>query len=42
MEMYKKAQREKHHDRFSMIQTYKNQREREFNSEAIEKYHEDC
>jgi hypothetical protein len=42
MEMFKKAQREKHQDRFSMIQTYKNQREKEHTTEAIEKFHEDC
>lgn len=42
MELITKAQREKHQDRFSLIQNFKNQQAREFTHEAMEKFKEDC
>jgi hypothetical protein len=42
MELITKAQREKHQDRFSLIQNFKNQQAREFTQEAMEKFKEDC
>ena len=39
---YKMAMREKHQDRFSMIQTYKTKLDREHTMEAVKKYQEDC
>ena len=42
MEEITKAQRDKHQDRFSLIQNFKNQQARELTSEAMEKFKEDC